>query len=87
MTIKDEKSKVVRKPFLLLNIVSSFLLLTSGLRMMCRKIKQSLGHTINHSVFFVNKLICRQCDMLQSPQMFRFEMREVAGSKDLINEL
>ena len=55
--------------------------------MMYKDMKQLLGDTINHYVIFVNKLICRQYDLLQSPQMFRFEKRGVACSKDLINEL
>lgn len=54
--------------------------------MICSEIKLS-DDTINHYVFFVNKLICRHYDVLQSPQMFRFEKRGVACSKDLINEL
>ena len=87
MTTKDEKSSVTRKPFLLMDILASFQLFITDLPMMFSEIKRSLGDTINHYVFFVNKLICRQYDLLQGPQMFRFEQRGVACSKHLINEL
>jgi hypothetical protein len=73
----------------MMDILASFQLFITDLAMMFSEIKQSLSDTINlnHYVFFVNKLICRQYDLLQGPQMFRFEQRGVACSKHLINEL